>query len=417
MRVLILSQWFQPEPMFKGMPLVRELMKLGHEVEVITGYPWYPGGELYPGWKMRRVETCEMDGVTVHRTWEYPSHDRSAVRRALSYAIFGATARWFGVPRVKRPDVVYAYNLPSLAPACRELKRRHRCAIVLDIQDLWPEAVTSSGMLRVPGLGVAVKAYSNRAYNMADAIVCNSEGYRDMLVERGHAPETLEVIYNWSPVEEPALARSAEVMRALGIPEGRFVVMYAGSMGRAQGLQVAIEAARICVVAGAPITFVLLGKGTEVELLKASAASLPTGSVVFPDQQPLDRMPAVNGCADAMLVHLRKMPGLDLTIPSKTQACLASGRPVLIGVAGEANRLVEQAEAGLSFESDNAEDLARAAMKLAAMSEADRIEMGRRGRAFYEGRLARSIGAKRLADLFKRTHEQVSDATANAPRG
>src|SRR5712691_9902491 len=96
MRILILSQWFDPEPTFKGLAFAKQLASQGHTVEVLTGFPNYPGGQLYPGYRVLPWKVEWMDGIRVCRVPLYPSHDRSAVRRILNYLTFAVAAASLG---------------------------------------------------------------------------------------------------------------------------------------------------------------------------------------------------------------------------------------------------------------------------------------------------------------------------------
>ncbi len=145
---MILSQFFAPEPNFKGLPFARELVRRGHEVEVLTGFPNYPGGRLYPGYRVRPWRREIIGGIAVNRVPLYPSHDRSAVRRAANYASFALSASVLGPWLVKKPDVVYVYHPPATVglPAMA-LRALCRCPLVYDVQDLWPDTVASSRMM------------------------------------------------------------------------------------------------------------------------------------------------------------------------------------------------------------------------------------------------------------------------------
>ena len=113
MRILFITQLFQPEEFLKGLPLAKELLKLGHEVEVLTGFPNYPQGKLYKGYKIRFLQRENMEGVSIIRVPLYPSHDKSGFRRFLNYASFAFFAALIGPWVVKKADVAYVYHPPG----------------------------------------------------------------------------------------------------------------------------------------------------------------------------------------------------------------------------------------------------------------------------------------------------------------
>src|ERR1017187_450322 len=113
MRILILSQWFDPEPTFKGLLFARELAARGHDVEVLTGFPTYPGGDVYPGYRIRPWVREQIGGIFILRVALYPSHDKSAFGRVLNYTSFAISAAVIGTALVRKPDVVYVYHPPA----------------------------------------------------------------------------------------------------------------------------------------------------------------------------------------------------------------------------------------------------------------------------------------------------------------
>ena len=113
MKILILSQWFEPEPTFKGLLFARELAARGHDVEVLTGFPNYPGGCVYPGYRIRPWVREQIDGISILRVALYPSHGKSAFGRVLNYVSFAISSALIGTVLVKKPDVVYVYHPPA----------------------------------------------------------------------------------------------------------------------------------------------------------------------------------------------------------------------------------------------------------------------------------------------------------------
>ena len=253
MRILMLTQLFQPEPNhLKGLEFAKELTRRGHAVEVLTGFPNYPGGKLYPGYRMRWRLHERMDGIPVTRVPLYPSHNRSGLGRFLCYSSFALSAACCGVFRVPRPDVVHVYQGPAtLAWPAILLRKRYGTPYVLDIQDLWPDSVAASAMMKSRGALRAISAWCRWTYRGAARIVVLSPGYKKALVERSVPPDRIDVVYNWC--DERSLKRfdkPAAVSDALGLSKG-FNVVYAGNLGVLQGLESVIRAAALLERAGA----------------------------------------------------------------------------------------------------------------------------------------------------------------------
>jgi colanic acid biosynthesis glycosyl transferase WcaI len=401
MRILLLTQFFDPEPMFKGLPFAHELQRRGHEVEVLTGFPNYPGGNLYPGYRVRPWRREILDGVPVLRVPLYPSHDRSSWRRTLNYATFALSASMLGPLLVKRPDVVYSYHPPAtVALPALVIKMLVRSPVVYDIQDLWPDTVRASGMVSGRRILGMLGLWCNFAYRRMDQITVLSPGFRTTLLSRGLDPEKVHVIYNWCDEArisdaggEPALARE------LGFA-GHFNVVFAGTMGLAQGLETVLEAARICRERCPAARFVFVGGGVEKARLEVLARVMALDNVVFLDRQAPERIGRILALADVLLVHLKDDPLFRITIPSKSQAYMVAGRPILIAVRGDAAELVERAGAGLSCEPENALALADTVIRMYAMACGERDAMGAAGKSFYERELSLRAGVDRFEEVF-----------------
>jgi len=395
MRILIISQWFDPEPTFKGLLFARELKMLGHEVEVLTGFPNYPGGRLYDGYRIRTFQREVVDGIPVLRVPLFPSHDSSAKRRLLNYLSFAVTATVGGL-FVRRPDVAYVYHPPATVglPAMA-MKWFRGVPYVYDVQDLWPDTLSATGMINSRKALAVVGWWMQRVYRASAHVVVLSRGFSTALLNRGVPAERLYVIHNWADEAQIDLRPcSPERATELGFTD-KFTIVFAGTMGKAQDLGTVLTAAAL-LLDEPTVRFVMIGGGVEVEELQRQATSRGLTNVVFLPRRPINEIGELLSLADALLVHLKDDPLFEITIPSKTQAYLMAGRPLLMGVRGDAADLVRQAAAGVTFEPGRPEQLEGAVRHLMAMSNADRTSLGVNGAAFYRDNLAMAAGAKRF---------------------
>lgn len=418
MRIAFVTQWFDPEPAaIRGLPLATWLVERGHQVRVVTGYPNYPQGRLYPGYSMGRVVTRETtNGVDVVRVPLYPSHDSSGLRRAANYLSFAASASTLGTLLVGDADVIYAYHPPPTVGAPALLwGRLRRAPVVYHIADMWPDSVTGSGMLP-PGVGRAVERalrwWCNRVYRASAAITVLSPGFKRLLVERGVPAEKVSVILNWAdeaifyprPPDE-------ELARKLGI-DGRFNIVYAGNLGPYQNLHRAIEAMQ--ELAHLPdVQLVLVGTGLAEGDLRAMVDRRGMKNVRFLDRRPYSEMGAVSALADVQLVSLAANDFFETTIPSKTQVALAMGRPVLMVARGDAADLVLKAGAGKVVAPDDVEGMAAAIESLYRLGPAALAEMGAQGRDFYLRESSLHVGGERMEELLRQV---VAEAVASRGR-
>lgn len=400
-RVLLLTQWFDPEPTFKGLVFARELVRQGFEVEVLTGFPNYPGGKLYPGYRIKWLQREVIDGVQITRVPLYPNHDQSAIKRVFNYASFAASSLLYGLFMAKRADVIYAYHPPlTVGVTAGLLRLLRRIPVVYDVQDMWPDTLRATGMLNnARALGV-VAAVCRWVYRRVDHIVVLSPGFKRLLAERGVPESKLEVIYNWA--DEAALAAPQGCVPS-ELAEGgpAFHILFAGNMGKAQALDSVLKAASLLQERGSRVRWVMLGGGVEVPRLKQRAADMQLKNMVFLPPVPMAEVGAYLNVADALLVHLRKDPLFEITIPSKTQAYMAVGKPVLMAVDGDAADLVRQSSSGVVAESENPEALADAAESMASLNVDELASMGQRAQAYYRQHLALQVGVGRFGAVFR----------------
>lgn len=421
MRVGMISQWYDPEGGSAAVAgaTCRALAALGHDMHVLTGFPNYPTGRIYPGYRVRPYQYEYRSGVHVHRVPLVPSRDRSALRRAVTYLSFGASAA--GRLRILRSVdawIVFATPATAALPAlvARSLYRR---PYLLFVQDLWPDTVVESGFVRsgrmldltVRGL----QAFCDTAYRSAAAVVASAPGMAELIRDRGVPAEKLSVVPNW--VDESVfrpVPRDRALARRLGIrPAGDgFVLMYAGSLGDLQGLETAVAAVRsLADLPGLQLVFV--GSGVAEPRLRAAAAG--ASNVLFLGQQPPHRMAELLALGDAQLVSLRDLPLLRSTLPSKLQATLAAGRPVIGAVPGDAARLIEQSGAGVTVPPGDAPALAAAVRRLYALDAGTREAMGQAGRRYYLERLCAQAGSAALDGLLRHAVAPPAAPPVTAP--
>ena len=401
MRIHLLTQWFDPEPTFKGMLFAQELRRLGHDVTVITGFPNYPGGKLYPGYRMRLWHKERLEGIDVVRVPLYPSHSKSALGRIANYISFALTSS-LGALLLRRPDVVYVYHPPGTAVLAGLVSKWFKAApFVLDIQDLWPDSLAATEMLRGTKLQAAVGWFMRAAYHHAAHIVVLSPGFAKMLNLRGVPPEKLTVIPNWTyapgvPASDAFTVGSPDQTENLA--NARLKILFAGNMGVAQDLETVLEAARILLREDLDVSLNLVGDGVEASRLKTLAVGL-TNVRLLP-RRPPEAMASLYAAADALLVHLKDDPLFSITIPSKTQAYLQAGKPILMAVRGDAADMIARAQAGVTVEPENPAALAKAIRRLAEMNPMEREEMGRNGARYYAENLALAKGVQSFEQVF-----------------
>lgn len=398
MRILFISQLFDPENAIKGLSFAKALAAAGHDVDVITAFPSYPGGKLYPGHRQqwRKVER-HGPGLSVTRVPTYISHGPSGLKRLLGYASFSTMAFLHGL-FAKRPDVIYAYYPPIVGGlGAVTLGALRRVPAVYDVQDLWPEAVVASGMVQEGWLTRFIERLAGIIYRRSTCVVTQSDGYRKALVDKGVPSVKLVRIYNWCDESRIVFFEGGRDQ------DSAFNVVYAGNLGAAQGLESVIEAAAIVEAQGCKdIRFDFIGDGVQKSELQAQVLALGLQNVRFIDKVPPEQIGDFLSNAGALIAHLRSDPVFDITVPQKVQAYLLAGRPLLMAVGGESAEVVLRAQAGITAPPCDPEGIAAAAISLSRLPEDELRAMGIRGRSFYEQHMSQQNGVRQTLELLEK---------------
>jgi len=404
MKIGMVTQWYEPETGSAAHPtaIARALAARGHEVKVLTGFPSYPLGRVYDGYR-RQVRMHELrDGITVLRVPDAPSHDRSAVRRALSLTSFAASAT-AQVGWLRDTDVCLTYLTPAtVGLAAMTLRRLWGVPYTLYVQDLWPETVTASGFIGSPDTAERVERvlhrWLRRLYAGADGVAAISPTMADTLASRG-ARVTPVSIPNW--VDEQVFAPTQRDGRP-HLDDRRWL-MYAGGIGEVQSLDTALRALAL-LDDRRDLGLALVGGGVAVPGLRRLAHELGLDDRVrFLGGFPLEEMPALMAEADAQLVSLKDLPLFRGTIPSKLQASMACGAPIVCSVAGDAAELVRRVGCGFTATPEDPTSLAEALRHVADATPADLAAMGSRARSTYVAELGEDSGAAALEELLMKT--------------
>ena len=408
MKILYVSQYFSPEmgaPAARAAELSKYWAKAGHEVTVLTGFPNHPTGVVAPAYrsKLRRLVMREdVDDVKVVRTWLLPFPNGKAYERILNYSSFCLSAAGTGM-FLSRPDVVIATS-PQLLVGLSGcwLARWKRVPFIFEVRDLWPESLTAVGMGSDTSLlNRSLGHIAQFLYDKAERIVVVSPAFEGHLVQHRKLPaKKISIVENGVETNLFSPESTSEDLRKEFGAEGRFVVGYVGTMGMAHGLDTIIDAAVRLQTERPEVLFLLVGEGSDKVRIRLSAESRGLTNIRFIDQQPRERVPAYICASDACLVLLKKTELFKTVIPTKMLEFMACERPVILGVDGQARKIVEAANAGVFVEPENSAQLVKAIKQLAD-DATTREALGRNGRRYILSHFSRQQTASLYIDVLK----------------
>lgn len=383
MNVLVLSQYFWPES-FRINALAYALKAQGHEVSVLTGKPNYPEGKFFSGYSACGVKKESWRGIPINRVPMLARGNRGAIKLVLNYLSYIISALLFApwLLRKKKYDVIFVYA-PSpifqVIPASF-LGWLKGVPVVLWVQDLWPQSAEATGYVKSAWILKLLEKLVRFTYSHTDLLLVQSEAFIEPVSKL--APN-IPVAYYPNSVEKEFY--SPQVIHAPEIEslQSGFTVLFAGNVGSAQAMETVVAAVEK-LNAYPEIKVVILGGGSKSDWVTQQIVEKKLTNLYLEGRFPVETMPTLMRQASALLVTLTKQPIFALTIPSKIQAYLAVGKPIIACLNGEGARIVTEAKAGLAVKAEDAEGLTQAIVKLYQMSEAERGQMGVNGRAYFK---------------------------------
>ncbi|SDP85168.1 glycosyltransferase family 4 protein [Ectopseudomonas guguanensis] len=401
MRVLVLSQYFWPESFIIN-DIVRTLEEQGHEVVVATGKPNYPDGKIFDGYRASGTQHEHYLGrIEVLRVPLWPRGQGSAKSLILNYLSFVFSGLmclpWMLRGREFDAILVYAPSPITQAIPAILIKWLKRAKLALWVQDQWPESLSATGFVRNPYLLRAVGWMVRAIYRPCDTLLVQSRAFVEPVAQYAdrakiqYYPNSMDVSTSKAVLPVPD-----ELLELL---EQHFCVVFAGNLGTAQALDTLVQAA-VHLRDEPRIRLVLVGSGSRLAWLKAQQQALGLDNLVLPGRFPMEAMPQIFERASALLVSLSDEPAFAQTIPSKIQAYMAAGRPILACMNGEGARVVCEAQAGLASPAEQVLPLVANICSLKALDASEREAMGTSGRAYFDANFEMTSQVRRLVELL-----------------
>lgn len=399
MKILFLTDNFPPEvnaPASRTYEHCREWIKSGAEVTVITCVPNFPKGKVYDGYKNKLYQTEVMDGIKVVRVWTYMVPNKGFFKRTLDYISFSVSSFIAGL--FQKADVIIATS-PHFFTALsgRTLKFWKCTPWIMEVRDLWPEEIKTAGVMKDNFIIKYFEWEEYHCYKSAEKIVVVTDAYKKYISERGIAPEKIHVVKNgvnrdlFSPMD-----KDQALLNELGL-NGKKVIGYIGTIGLNQQLDFILKCAKSHLGKN-NYHFLFIGEGAEKEKLKGLQKEWGLTNVSFLDAVPKNIVKHYISILDVCLINLKNNPANYKVIPSKIFENAGMGIPILMGVLGEAQQIVESHHAGLCFEPDNEEDFNN---KLNQLMEPEYYATCKEGCMKLAADFDRKILAARMLEIIK----------------
>lgn len=402
MRILLISQYFWPE-FFIINDLVKCLVNQGHSIEVLTGKPNYPEGAIFKGYTRAKVSKDYFaDTVPVHRIPIFPRKSAGITQLFFNYCSFIINGLLHFPRFVKNKDFdVILFFAPSpitsVIPAIL-LKKRLKKHLAVWVQDLWPESVSATGFIKNSLLMKGLNKLVKFIYTASDSILVPSQGFKKHILPYAALEK---IIYYPNSFLDMQKDKEDQIQPyLLNILQTYQCLVFAGNLGKAQSLETIIAAAeKIKHLSQCKV--ILLGKGRMSEWIKEEILKKKLDNLILHEPVSVTVIPTVFSFAYGLLVSLKDKEIFSYTIPSKIQAYLASGKPILASLNGEGASIIQAADAGFVSAAEDAEMLAKNIQKLYSMPLSEKERLGKNGRAYFLKHFEMEAQSQRLIEILK----------------
>ena len=366
MKILFLTDNFPPEvnaPANRTYEHCKEWVKAGVEITVITCAPNFPKGKVYDGYKNKWKQIEYIDGIKVIRVWTYITANEGFVKRILDYISFSITSFLAGL--FIKTDVIIATS-PQFFTALsgRWLSFFKRKPWVFEVRDLWPESVVAVGAMKRNRAIRFFEWLEIRLYKSATKIVVVTDSFKQNIIQKGIKSEKIDVFKNGANlalfIPQP---KDEQLLNELSL-KGKFVFAYIGTHGMAHGLSFILDAVSSIQNTHPHFHFLFIGDGAERNNLLVQTKNLKLTNVTFIESVSKKEVVRYLSLMDVALVNLRKSDTFLHVIPSKIFEAAAMEKPILLGLQGETQGIIEKYNAGICFEPENSEEFIQGAIDL-----------------------------------------------------
>ncbi len=352
MKILVSSLYFHPD--HSGIALYSSdfsfyMKEAGYDVNVVTGFSFYPKWEKTESDKRKLFRKDIVDGVNIFRGYLYVPAKVSTFKRIIQEMTFILFA-FFNFFRVGRSDVIVLFTPPITVGLVGVLFRKlWKARLVINVQDLQLEAADALGLINISIILKIVNVIEQYTYRQADKITSISEGMLSLIQGKNIQDDKIYFWPNWIDVREHAdKGQKGNFLELYPEFKGKLIIGYAGNIGVKQGLSVFIDLA-VQYQHKQDVVFLIVGEGADLPNLRKYALKQNANHVHF--LPFLDPSGYYDFLADIDVIFLSQKKGVgDVYFPSKLLGIMAKSKLLLVSAEpkSELFKVVKQNKIGMT---------------------------------------------------------------------
>ncbi|MDN5354001.1 MAG: hypothetical protein PWQ09_757 [Candidatus Cloacimonadota bacterium] len=403
MKIMYISQYFYPEvcaPVNRAHSNAKLLSEMGHDITVVSEIPNHPKGIVFPEYKNKIYQSDNQLGFKTVRLWVFTSKKKNFITRLLFYFSFLFSALIYSLFNFRKYDIIYISSPPLFVALIGIIikKIEPKKKVVFEVRDLWPDSAIQLGELKNKVLVKFSFFLEKNIYKLADKIVVISDHMKNEIKEKGIEPEKISVVHNGTDLNSIQINKNLSRKEIYKDKADKFIVVYAGNIGLAQNLEIIVDSAEI-LKNEKDIFFYIIGEGPNKQKLKNRKEQKKINNISFIDEISRKDIHNYLYQADCGVVPLRDLKLFHGALPSKIFDYLACALPILVGIEGEARKLVNESNTGLYYKPENSSDLAAKIMYLYKNRDILK-EFSNNARSFVEENFTRKKLAKKLEKIL-----------------
>ena len=401
MKILLISQYFWPEN-FRVNELTEDLVRFGHKVTVLTGYPNYPKGEIFPEFRKNKENFSHFKGAEIIRIPIFPRKDKK-FNLILNYVSFLLNSIFYGYFKLRKKnfDLIFTFQLSPVTVGITSIffAKIKNCPHVFWVLDLWPDTLVALNILKKEWQINICKILVNWIYGQCDFILAQS---KNILTEiNSYKSVKGNILYFPSWGNSDFFLNNKDPAPEI-FSKNIFTILFAGNIGEAQDFPSLIKAVKILSSEGINnFRIIIIGDGSKKIWLKNEIKKLKIEQYFeLYRQYPLERMSEFFQHADVLFVSLLNRKVFNMTIPGKIQFYLSSGIPLIGMICGEGAKVIKESKAGLVCDSGDYVEFSQLIKKMIKLKKFDLKLMGENGKRYADKEFSKPLLMKKLNDLF-----------------